>query len=246
MKTLLEAGVHFGHQTRRWDPRMRRFIFTERNGIHILDLQQTVTKLQDAYNFARDITASGGKFLFVGTKKQAQEAIQQEAERCGQYYVNHRWPGGMLTNFQTIQHRIDYLVRLEDRKVKGEFDYMTKKEQTRIEDELDKLQRMLGGVREMTELPQALFIIDPHKEQIAVLEALRLEIPIVALVDTNCNPDQVDYPVPANDDAIRAVKLLAGKIADACLEGLKSGQDSDEEMDDEYPVYDKDADGDDD
>ena len=220
MKLLLEAGVHFGHQTRRWDPRMKSFIFTERNGIHIIDLQQTVSKLNEAYNFIRQTVAGGGNILFVGTKKQAMEAIELEAKRCGMPYVNQRWLGGMLTNFKTITARIDHLVRLEDRKAKGEFDRLTKKEVLRLQEEMDKLNRMMGGIKEMTDLPAALFIIDPQKERIAVAEARRLEIPIVALVDTNCNPDEIDYPIPANDDAIRAVKLLSSKTADAALEGL--------------------------
>jgi small subunit ribosomal protein S2 len=241
MKTLLEAGVHFGHQTRRWDPRMKQFIFTERNGIHIIDLQQTVTKLTEAYSFVRDLTANGGRIIFVGTKKQAQEAVEQEATRAGQYFINHRWLGGTLTNFRTIEQRLQYLVRLHDRKLKGEFEYLPKKEVIKLEDELEKLQRLLGGVLEMTSLPQALFIIDPNKEKIAVAEARRLEIPIVALVDTNCNPDEIDYPIPANDDAIRAVKLLAGKIADAAIEGQKIAQELDEGVD-PSEIIDKDAD----
>ncbi|MCL6647090.1 MAG: 30S ribosomal protein S2 [Chloroflexi bacterium] len=224
MKTLLEAGVHFGHQTRRWDPRMKPYIFTERNGIHIIDLQQTVTKLNEAYAFVRDVTAKGGKLIFVGTKKQAQEAVEQEAKRAGQFYVNHRWLGGTLTNFRTIEQRLAYLVRLQDRKLKGEFDYLPKKEVIKLEEELAKLHRLLGGILEMTSLPQALFIIDPSKERIAVAEARRLEIPIVALVDTNCNPEEIDYPIPANDDAIRAVRLLTSKIADACIEGQQIAQ----------------------
>ncbi|TAK37146.1 MAG: 30S ribosomal protein S2 [Chloroflexota bacterium] len=220
MKLLLEAGVHFGHQTRRWDPRMKSFIFTERNGIHIIDLQQTVSRLNEAYNFVRQTVAGGGNILLVGTKKQAMEAIELESKRCGMPYVNQRWLGGMLTNFRTIAARIDYLVRLEDRKAKGEFERLPKKEVLRLEEEMEKLNRMMGGIKEMTELPAVLFIVDPQKERIAVAEARRLEIPIVALVDTNCNPDEIDYPVPANDDAIRAVKLLSSKIADAVLEGL--------------------------
>ena len=220
MKALLEAGVHFGHQTRRWDPRMRPFIFTERNGIHILDLQQTVVRLQEAYNFVRDLVANGGDILFVGTKKQAQEAIQSEATRCHMPYVNQRWLGGMLTNFQTIQGRIDHLVRLDDRRAKGEFERLPKKEVLRLNDEIARLERLLGGIKEMTRLPAALYVIDPTKEHIAIAEAQRLGVPIVSLVDTNCNPDVIDYPVPANDDAIRAVKLLTAKIADAVIEGL--------------------------
>jgi len=228
MKSLLEAGVHFGHQTRRWNPKMRRFIFTERNGIHIIDLQQTVTRLQDAYSYVRDLVAGGGSVLFVGTKKQAQESIETEARRCGMYYVNQRWLGGTLTNFATIQSRIDYLVRLEDRKAKGEFDRLPKKENFKLNEEILRLNRQLGGIKEMTKLPTALFIIDPPKERIAVLEALRLGIPIVAIADTNSDPDEMDYPIPGNDDAIRAVKLISNKMADAALEGLAAREYYDE------------------
>ena len=220
MKALLEAGVHFGHQTRRWNPKMKPFIFTERNGIHIIDLQQTVVRLQDAYDFVRDLVAAGGMILFVGTKKQAQEAVESEAARCGMYYVSQRWLGGTLTNFSTIQSRIDYLVRLEDRKAKGELDRLPKKEQLKLDDEIAKLNKQLGGIKEMTRLPSALFIIDTPKERIAISEALRLEIPVVAIADTNCDPYEMDFPIPGNDDAIRAVKLVAGKIADAVLEGM--------------------------
>ena len=219
MKLLLEAGVHFGHQTRRWDPRMRPYIFTERSGIHIIDLQQTVTKLNEAYAFVRDVAANGGRILFVGTKKQAQEAIAEEATRCGLYYVNQRWPGGMLTNFSTILSRLSYLDTLEKRKAAGEFDRLPKKEVLKLEEEMAKLNRLLGGIRGINKLPDAVYIVDPHEENLAVAEARRLEIPIVALVDTNCNPDLIDWPIPANDDAIRAVKLLTSKIADAVLEG---------------------------
>jgi small subunit ribosomal protein S2 len=219
MKLLLEAGVHFGHQTRRWDPRMRPFIFTERNGIHIIDLQQTVAKLNEAYNFVRDQSAAGRVVLFVGTKKQAQEAIETEAKRANAYFVNQRWLGGMLTNFRTIQSRIRRLEELEGRRDSGELDRLTKKEAGQIEDEIFRLNRLLGGIKKMRRLPDVIFIIDPHKEKIAVAEARRLEIPIVAIVDTNCNPEEIDYPVPANDDAIRAVKLLSSKMADAILEG---------------------------
>jgi len=220
MKQLLEAGVHFGHQTRRWNPRMRRFIFTERNGIHIIDLQQTVTRLSVAYDFVRDLAANGGTLLFVGTKKQAQEAVEAEARRCHMPFVNNRWLGGTLTNFATIQSRIDHLVRLEDQRDRGEFEVLLKKEVLKIEDEIVRLNRHFGGVKEMTRLPSALFIIDPPKERIAVMEAMRLGIPIVAMCDTNSDPDEIDYPIPSNDDAIRAVKLLTGKMADAMLEGL--------------------------
>ncbi len=220
MKSLLEAGVHFGHQTRRWNPKMKTFIFTERNGIHIIDLQQTVVKLQEAYDFVRDLVARGETLLFVGTKKQAQEAVESEAGRCGMYFVSQRWLGGTLTNFATIQSRIDYLVRLEDRKAKGELERLPKKEQLKLDDEIERLNRQLGGIKEMTRLPGALFVIDTPKERIAVKEALRLGIPIVALADTNCDPYEMDFPIPGNDDAIRAVKLVSGKIAEAVLEGM--------------------------
>jgi len=220
MKALLEAGVHFGHQTRRWNPKMRRYIFTERNGIHIIDLQQTVVKLQEAYNFVRELVANGDSVLFVGTKKQAQDSVREEARRSNMYFVNQRWLGGTLTNFQTIQARIDYLVRLEDRQSKGEFERLPKKEAKRLSEEITRLNRMLGGIKEMTRLPKALFIIDPTKERIAVAEAMRMEIPIIAIVDTNCDPDEIDYPIPGNDDAIRSVRLVSLKLADAALEGM--------------------------
>jgi len=220
MKQLLESGVHFGHQTRRWNPKMRPFIFTERNGIHIIDLQQTVARLTKAYNFVRDAVAEkDSKVLFVGTKRQAQETVAEESTRCGMFYVNQRWLGGMLTNFLTIQQRIDYLVRLEERKLKGEFELLPKKEAKSLEDQIRKLNRLLGGVKGMTELPDILFIVDTHREAIAVKEAQRLQIPIVGLVDSNCDPDVVDYPIPANDDAIRAIRLLTSKVADAVIEG---------------------------
>ncbi len=219
MKALLEAGVHFGHQTRRWDPRMRPFIFTERNGIHIIDLQQTVGRLAGAMDYVKEVVAGGETVLFVGTKKQAQEAIESEAIRCGQPYVTNRWLGGTLTNFQTIQSRIDHLVRLEDSRARGEFERLPKKEQLRIDEEIERLNRHFGGIKEMTRLPGALFIVDPTVERIAVTEARRMNIPIVAMVDTNCNPDEIDYPIPSNDDAIRAVKLMAGRMSDAAVEG---------------------------
>jgi small subunit ribosomal protein S2 len=222
MKALLEAGVHFGHQTRRWDPRMRQYIFTERNGIHIIDLQQTVSKLNQAYNYVRDLVAAGEPVLFVGTKKQAQEAVEAEAKRCEMFFVNQRWLGGMLTNFKTIQARMQMMEDLEWRDTHGELDRLPKKEATRARDELTRLNRLLGGIRGMSELPGALFIIDPHRERIAIAEARRLGIPIVALCDTNCNPDEIDYPIPANDDAIRAIKLLANRIAEAAVEGLRA------------------------
>jgi len=220
MKSLLEAGVHFGHQTKRWNPKMRRYIFAERNGIHIIDLQQTVTKLDEAYAFIRDSVGAGDTVLFVGTKKQAQESVEQEAARCGMYHVNTRWLGGTLTNFSTIQARIDYLVRLEDRLSKGELSLLPKKEAQKLEDEIKKLNRQVGGIKEMTKLPGLVFIVDPTKERIAVAECRRLGIPIVAMVDSNCDPDEIDYPIPANDDAIRAVRLVCSKVADASLEGM--------------------------
>jgi small subunit ribosomal protein S2 len=219
MKLLLEAGVHFGHQTRRWNPKMKPFIFTERNGIHIIDLQQTVSCLAEAYNFVRELTRRGDSLLFVGTKKQAQEAIQEEAQRGGQFWVNQRWLGGMLTNFTTIQQRIRRLQELKIRQERGDFAQLPKKEAIKLTEEMERLQSRLGGIENMRRLPGALFIVDTRKEHIAVAEARRLGIPIVALVDTNCNPEEADYPIPANDDAIRAIKLLAGRVADACIEG---------------------------
>ena len=219
MKTLLEAGVHFGHQTRRWDPKMKQFIFTERNGIHIIDLQQTVGRLSEAMNFVRDMAAAGGVVMFVGTKKQAQETIEQESARCGMPYVNQRWMGGMLTTFQTIQSRIRRLAELEASKERGEFVRRPKKEASALEEEITRLNRLLGGMKNLNKLPTAVFIVDPNREALAVAEARRLELPMVAMVDTNCNPDVIDYPIPANDDAIRAIRLLASKIADAVIEG---------------------------
>jgi small subunit ribosomal protein S2 len=221
MKQLLEAGVHFGHQTRRWNPKMKIFIFAERNGIHIIDLQQTVSRLNEAYRFVAALTAEGENILFVGTKKQAQEAVEQEAKRSGQFYVNQRWLGGMLTNFQTIQLRIRYLKELQGRKERGEFERLPKKEAQRLEEQMNRLERTLGGIKDMRRLPSAIFVVDTRKEHTAVLEARRLEIPVIALADTNCDPDEMDYPIPANDDAIRAVRLLCTKIADAALEGLR-------------------------
>ncbi len=220
MKALLEAGVHFGHQTRRWNPKMKKFIFAERNGIHIIDLEQTVNRLEDACRFAADLVAAGQTLLFVGTKRQAQDTIESEAKRCGMPYVNTRWLGGTLTNFHTIQGRIDYLVRLEDTKARGELEHLTKKETLRTDEEITRLNRYLAGIKEMTTLPGAVFIIDTTKEDIAVAEALRTDIPIAALVDTNCDPEVIDYPIPSNDDAIRAIKLITARIADAVLEGL--------------------------
>ncbi len=221
MKQLLEAGVHFGHQTRRWNPKMRPFIFRAHNGIHILDLQQTVQRLNEATKFITSLTANGDYILFVGTKKQAQESIRDEAERSGQFFVNHRWLGGMLTNFQTIQLRIRYMKDLEARRDNGEFDRLPKKEAQHLSDELDRLNSTLGGIRNMRRLPAAIFVVDTRKEHTAVLEARRLEIPVIALADTNCDPDEMDYPIPSNDDAIRAVRLLCQKVADAALEGRR-------------------------
>ncbi|HEX8996060.1 MAG TPA: 30S ribosomal protein S2 [Ktedonobacterales bacterium] len=221
MKQLLEAGVHFGHQTRRWNPKMRPFIFRAHNGIHIIDLQQTVQRLNEATKFISSLTANGDYILFVGTKKQAQESIRDEAERSGQFFVNHRWLGGMLTNFQTIQSRIRYMKDLEARRENGEFDRLPKKEAQHLTDELERLNSTLGGIRNMRRLPAAIFVVDTRKEHTAVLEARRLEIPVIALADTNCDPDEMDYPIPSNDDAIRAVRLLCSKIADAALEGRR-------------------------
>ena len=219
MKMLLESGVHFGHQTRRWNPKMRPFIFTERNGIHIIDLQQTVRRLDEAMDWVRDLAAGGGKILFVGTKKQAQDAIREEASRAEMPYVNQRWLGGMLTNFQTIQTRIRRLDELEERKLNGDFDRLPKKEATKLEDQIERLNKLLGGIRHLGRLPDAVFIVDPQREHIVVAEALRLEIPIVSMVDTNCDPTVVDLPIPSNDDAIRAIRLVTSRIADAALEG---------------------------
>src|SRR5215471_14049030 len=231
MKQLLEAGVHFGHQTRRWNPKMQPFIFMDRNGIHIIDLQQTVTRLNEAYKFVEQLVANGGTLLFVGTKKQAQEAVAEEAKRCGMYYVNQRWLGGMLTNFQTIQSRIRYLHDLETRRDRGEFERLPKKEAQHLQDDIARLERTLGGIKDMRRLPNAVFIIDTRKERTAVLEARRLDIPVIALADTNTDPDEMHYPIPANDDAIRAVRLLCSKIAEAAIEGrrLREAQTKDRE-----------------
>ena len=219
MKQLLEAGVHFGHQTRRWNPKMAEYIFTERNGIYIIDLQKTVKKLEEAYMFVRDIAADGGEILFVGTKKQAQDSVKEEAIRCGMPYVNARWLGGMLTNFNTIQKRIKRLAQLKTMEADGTFDLLPKKEVTKLNLEIEKLEKFMGGITEMRKQPAAMFIVDPRKERIAVLEAKKLGIPIVAIVDTNCDPDEVDYVIPGNDDAIRAVSLIAGAMANAVIEG---------------------------
>jgi small subunit ribosomal protein S2 len=221
MKQLLEAGVHFGHQTRRWNPKMRPFIFTAKNGIHILDLQQTVARLNEAYRFVASVVANGDTVLFVGTKKQAQEAIAEAAHNSGQFFVNQRWLGGMLTNFETIQKRIKYLRELEARRERGDFERLPKKEAQHLQDELERLERLLGGIRDMRRLPGAIFVVDTKKEHTAVLEARRLEIPVVALADTNTDPDEMDYPIPSNDDAIRAVKLLCDKMAEAAAEGRR-------------------------
>jgi len=224
MKQLLEAGVHFGHQTRRWNPKMAEYIFTERNGIYIIDLQKTVKKVEEAYYFIREVSMNGEDVLFVGTKKQAQDSIKEEAERSGQYYVNARWLGGMLTNFKTIRKRIDRLNDLESMEANGLFEVLPKKEVIKLRAEMEKLEKYLGGIKNMKKLPGAMFVVDPRKERNAILEARRLGIPVVAIVDTNCDPDEVDYVIPGNDDAIRAVKLIAAKIADAVIEGRQGEQ----------------------
>ena len=226
IKQLLEAGVHFGHHTRRWNPKMQEYIFTERNGIHIIDLQKTVKKFDEAYNFVRDIAAEGGNILFVGTKKQAADAIKEEAERCGMYYVNVRWPGGMMTNFKTIQRSIRRLNSLEKMQEDGTFDLLTKKEIAAKQKEIFDLEKNYGGIKTMDTLPAAIFIVDPKKEHNAVLEAKKLGIPVVAIVDTNCDPDDADYVIPGNDDAIRAVKLIASAMASAVIEGRQGEQGS--------------------
>ncbi|MBR5559667.1 MAG: 30S ribosomal protein S2 [Oscillospiraceae bacterium] len=223
MKQLLEAGVHFGHQTRRWNPKMARYIFTERNGIYIIDLQKTVKKLEEAYMFIREVAAEGGNVMFVGTKKQAGDSIKEEAERAGAYYVNARWLGGMMTNFTTIRRRVARLQQLRKMSEDGTFDRLPKKEVVKLNLEIEKLEKYLGGIEKMDKLPGALFVVDPRKEKIAVSEARKLGIPIVAIVDTNCDPDEVDYVIPGNDDAIRAVKLIASTMADAIIEG-RQGQ----------------------
>ncbi len=220
MKALLEAGVHFGHQTRRWNPKMKKYIFTERNGIHILDLQQTVGCLRDALDFVRDVVSNGEQVLFVGTKKQARETLETEAKRCSMPYVTNRWLGGTLTNFQTIQGRSKHLIKREEARERGDYEVLHKKEALKIDKEIDKLNRHLGGIKEMPRLPGAVFIIDPDAEAISVAEALRVKVPIVAMCDTNCDPDLIDYPIPSNDDAIRAIKLITAKLADSVLEGL--------------------------
>ena len=233
MKQLLEAGVHFGHQTRRWNPKMKKFIFVERNGIYIIDLQKTVKKLEEAYAFMRQVGADGGKVLFVGTKKQAQDAIKEEAERAGMYYINQRWLGGTLTNFGTIQKRVARMKQIERMEEDGTFDVLPKKEVGQLKKEHERLVKFLGGIRDMKSLPDVMFVVDPRKERIAVAEAIKLNIPLVGIVDTNCDPDEIDYIIPANDDAIRAVRLLTGKMADALIE---SRQGEDEETTEEETV----------
>ncbi|WP_311480095.1 30S ribosomal protein S2 [uncultured Anaerococcus sp.] len=242
MKKLLEAGVHFGHQTRRWNPKMSRFIFTERNGIYIVDLQKTANQIEEAYKVMRDIVADGGRVLFVGTKKQAQDSIQSEAKRSGQYYVSHRWLGGMLTNFKTIRKSVEKLQRYERMEEDGTFDLLPKKEVLQYQKEMDKLERNLGGIKDMEELPDVLFVVDPGEESIAVHEAKILGIPVIAIVDTNCDPDEVDVPIPGNDDAIRAVKLITSVMADAVIEANQgnefdpSNDEYEEEVEEETEV----------
>ena len=231
MKQLLEAGVHFGHQTRRWNPKMAEYIFTERNGIYIIDLQKTVKKIEEAYAFIRDVVSEGGEILFVGTKKQAQEAIQEEAQRVGMYYVNVRWLGGMLTNFKTIRRRVDRLYQIKKMEEDGTFELLPKKEVIKLKGELFKLEKFLGGIKEMRRLPGALFVVDPKKERIAILEARKLGIPVVGIVDTNCDPEEVDFPIPGNDDAIRAVKLISETMSNAVIEA-RQGVSFDAESDD--------------
>jgi len=228
MKQLLEAGVHFGHQTRRWNPKMKNYIFTERNGIYIIDLQKTVKLMDTAYNFVRDLVADGGSIIFVGTKKQAQESIRTEAERSGAHFVNHRWLGGMLTNYNTIRKRIDRMLKLEQMEVDGTFERLTKKEVLTLRNEKERLMKFLSGIRNMKKLPDAVYVVDPRKEKIAVAEARKLNIPVIAIVDTNCDPDEIDYLIPGNDDAIRAVKLISSVIANAVLEGKQISESAEE------------------
>ena len=227
MKQLLEAGVHFGHQTRRWNPKMATYIYTERNGIYIVDLQKTVKKLEEAYNFVKDVAASGKTVLFVGTKKQAQEAIKEEATRCSMFYVNSRWLGGMLTNFKTMRGRVDRMNQLKKMEEDGTFDMLPKKEVIKLMHEQEKLEKYLGGVKDMKQLPGAMFVVDPRKEHNAIAEARKLKIPVVAIVDTNCDPDEIDYVIPGNDDAIRAIRLISGVMANAVTEG-KQGEEVEE------------------
>lgn len=235
MKQLLEAGVHFGHQTRRWNPKMGEYIFTERNGIYIIDLQKTVKKVEEAYNTVREVVEDGGSVLFVGTKKQAQDSIKNEAERCGMFYVNQRWLGGMLTNFETIKGRIRRLVKLEEMEQDGTFDVLPKKEVIKLRHEMEKLEKNLGGIKEMKKIPDLMFVVDPRKERIAIQEAHILGIPLVSIVDTNCDPDEIDYVIPGNDDAIRAVKLIVSKMADSVIEANQGAQ-GDVEAEPEGPV----------
>lgn len=225
MKSLLEAGVHFGHQTRRWNPKMKKYIFTERNGIYIIDLQKTVGKIEEAYDFVRETVQDGGQILFVGTKKQAQDAIEKEAKRCGEFYINQRWLGGILTNFQTIKTRIERLKDLEEMETDGRFDVLPKKEVIGLRHERERLEKFLGGIKDMNGLPDVMYVVDPKKENIAVKEAQKLGIPIVGILDTNCDPDELDYPIPGNDDAIRAVKLITETMANAVIEGKQGAQD---------------------
>ena len=239
MKKLLEAGVHFGHQTRRWNPKMAEYIFTERNGIYIIDLQKTSDKVDQAYNFVKEVVSSGDEILFVGTKKQAQESTKAEAARCGMHFVSQRWLGGMLTNYSTIRKRIDRLNELKTMEEDGTFALLTKKEVFKLKNEAERLEKFLGGIKNMDKLPGALFVVDPRKERIAVQEAEILGIPVVAIVDTNCDPDEVDYVIPGNDDAIRAVKLLTATIADAVLEGKQGVQMTDEEVEEDDEVSDE-------
>ncbi|MGO4927405.1 30S ribosomal protein S2 [Fundicoccus sp. Sow4_D5] len=229
MKQLLEAGVHFGHQTRRWNPKMKRYIFTERNGIYIIDLQKTVKLMDDAYNYMRDVTANGGVALFVGTKKQAQQSVEEQAKRAGQYFINHRWLGGLLTNWDTIQGRIKRLKEIEKMEADGIFELLPKKEVIEIRKEWDRLEKFLGGIKDMPRIPDVIFIVDPRKERIAVQEAHKLNIPIVAMVDTNCDPDEIDYVIPSNDDAIRAIKLITTALADAIIESNQGNIEEDVE-----------------
>lgn len=242
MKSLLEAGVHFGHQTRRWNPKMAKFIFTERNGIYIIDLQKAVKQIEEAYAFTRNIVEEGGKVLFVGTKKQAQEAIETEAKRSGQYYISQRWLGGMLTNYKTIRKRINRLKDLEKMEEDGTFDLLPKKEVINLRHEMERLEKFLGGIKEMDKLPDLLFVIDPKKEKIAVSEAKILGIPVIGVVDTNCDPDEVDIAIPGNDDAIRAVKLLTGTIANAIVEARQGEQFEVEEREEQEEIQDNEED----
>ena len=237
MKQLLEAGVHFGHQTRRWNPKMAPYIYTERNGIYIIDLQQSVGMVQDAYNAIADIVANGGHILFVGTKKQAQDAIKAEAERCGEFYVNERWLGGMMTNFKTIQSRVARLKQIEQMQADGTFDVLPKKEVIELKKELEKLQKNLNGIKEMKKVPDAIFIVDPKKERICVQEAHKLGVPLIGICDTNCDPEELDYVIPGNDDAIRAVKLIVSKMADAVIEAKQGQTMSDGEIEAESEEF---------